>query len=148
MGHSSNYKGKMEFQGGDSYLMNRILGEDKRDLVKRYPQWKPALDKMKYCTFFDLEEGADEFLYNGAEKAYNLEEALQAIIEIHAIENAFIEIYGSWLVVTDDGEAPYKIVANGAEVKAVGLDWEDVPSKTPRSVAACPHCGGMIKLTI
>lgn len=145
MGYNSDYRGTMRFEGGDSLLLNKILGEDKRDLERRYPHWKPALDKMKNAYSFDLEEGVDEFLYNGNEKAYNQEEALQAIIDIHNIEGKTILIYGRWIVYTDEGSDPYVIDALGDKIAIRDLNVDSLADvDAPAPAAKCPHCGGKI----
>lgn len=148
MGYNVDYRGIVRLETTDKALIEEILGEDKRDLLRRHPTWAPAIAKMKYCYHFDLNETDDDMLqWYKTEKSYNLEEALQALIDISNIENTTTRLYGNFLA-SPEGDDPYKIVCDGATVRTVDIDWDAGPTKTDKDSLPCPHCGGLVKLTL
>jgi hypothetical protein len=139
MGYTTDFQGELKFASeltvSDLRRLNEILGED----IRKHPEWELD-DEDFYYVDFELLKDYSGLKHSGAEKSYNAQDQVNAIITLMKLAKPDFGLEGALSAQGEEiGDVWTLQIVDGKAVKI------DAPKLT--DIYECPCCGRTFSLS-
>lgn len=140
MGYTTNFEGELKFTGEltimDLARLNDILGEG----VREHDEWDLQCEHDFYYVDFDLLKDFSGIKHSGAEKSYNADHQVNAIIELMRRANPTFGLEGALQAQGEEiGDVWQLAIIDGMATHVKGPKFDDV--------FECPCCRKQFRLS-